>query len=71
MDILHASPVSNVLPTFDQWVEQQGITHATDVEASYRRMVFNQNILNINAHNKDPTQTYILGVNHFTATTQN
>jgi len=39
-------------------------------ENHYRRLVFEQNLAKISAHNADETQTYEMGVNQFTGLTQ-
>jgi C1A family cysteine protease len=36
----------------------------------YRKLIFEHNLATINAHNSDHTQTYKMGVNHFTIYTQ-
>lgn len=44
-----------------------GIQHEMD---EYRRLIFEHNLAAIKAHNADHTQTYKMGVNHFTIYTQ-
>jgi hypothetical protein len=40
-----------------------------DAEDQYRRIIFNRNVEKINKHNADPSQTYKMGINQFTAMT--
>lgn len=44
---------------------QFGDQHEMD---DYRRLIFEHNLTAIKAHNTDHTQTYKMGVNHFTIT---
>lgn len=44
-----------------------GVQHEMD---DYRRLIFEHNLAIIKAHNADHTQTYKMGVNHFTIYTQ-
>lgn len=40
------------------------------MEEIYRRRVFEENLLLIKKHNADPTATYKMGINQFTAMTK-
>lgn len=53
---------------FDQWKGQFGANWAPEEEA-YRRLIFEKNLIKIEKHNNDNTQTYKMGVNQFTAFT--
>jgi cathepsin L len=53
---------------FDEWKGQFGANWAPEEEA-YRRLIFEKNLININKHNADHTQTYKMGVNQFTVYT--
>jgi hypothetical protein len=68
--ITQAIPSVASIPTFDQWIQQQSTSYATDTEQNYRRQVFSQNVAKINSHNADPKQTFTMGVNQFSAMTQ-
>ena len=54
---------------FEDWKAQYGVNWAPEEEA-YRRLIFEKNLLDIERHNADKTQTYTKGVNQFTAFTQ-
>lgn len=54
---------------FEQWKGEFGVTW-TPQEEPYRRMIFEKNLLLIEQHNADPTQTYQKGVNQFTIYTE-
>ena len=66
--VLYA-PQSQQLGAFDQWKAEHGVNYAPEQEL-YRRIIFESNVAQIEAHNADPTQTYTMGVNQFTALTQ-
>lgn len=50
---------------FAEWKSQYG-THWAPEEEAYRRLIFEKNLVLINKHNADHTQTYKMGVNQFT-----
>jgi len=50
---------------FDEWKGQYGVNWAPEEEA-YRRLIFEKNLILINNHNADHSQTYKKGVNQFT-----
>lgn len=54
---------------FEEWKAQYGANWAAS-EEDYRRIVFQRNVEKINKHNADKTQTYKMGINQFTAMTQ-
>ena len=54
---------------FQDWKSQHGVSWAPQEEA-YRRLIFEKNIIEIERHNADPSQTYKKGVNQFTVFTQ-
>ena len=54
---------------FSDWKSQHGVSWAPQEEA-YRRLIFEKNLLEIERHNADPSQTYKKGVNQFTVYTQ-
>ena len=51
---------------FEDWKAQYG-TNWTQEEEAYRQLIFNKNLEIIQKHNIDPSQTYKMGVNQFTA----
>lgn len=52
------------IDAFEEWKGQYGINWAPEEEA-YRRLIFEKNLVLINKHNADHTQTYKMGVNQF------
>ena len=59
------SPLKAKVDTFEEWKGRYGVKW-TSKEETYRRLIFAKNLLTIEKHNKDPTQTYKMGVNQFT-----
>jgi hypothetical protein len=53
---------------FDQWKQTYGVDFDPS-EDVYRKIIFEQNLQLIQKHNSDPTQTYKMTVNQFTAFT--
>lgn len=53
---------------FEEWKSKYGVNWAAS-EEEYRRIIFMKNIEVINRHNADSTQSYKMGVNQFTAMT--
>ena len=49
---------------FEEWKGKFGVSWASEEEA-YRRLIFEKNLLSIEKHNADSTQTYKVGVNQF------
>lgn len=49
---------------FEEWKSSYGVNWAPEEEA-YRRLIFEKNLVNIEKHNNDHTQTYKMGVNQF------
>jgi hypothetical protein len=54
---------------FEQWKADFGFDFESK-EDSYRQMIFQKNLENINKHNSNPHATYTMGVNQFTHLTQ-
>ena len=59
----------NRTDAFREWKAKFGVNWAPEEEA-YRRLIFEKNLLEIEAHNLDHTQTYKKGVNQFTIYTE-
>ena len=55
---------------FEAWKNQHSISYANDIENAYREKIFLANLDKINAHNADPYNTYEMGLNQFSAMTQ-
>ena len=53
---------------FEEWKGSFGVNWAPEEEA-YRRLIFEKNLIEIEAHNADKTQTYKKGVNQFSVYT--
>jgi hypothetical protein len=56
------------IDAFGEWKGQFGANWAPEEEA-YRRIIFEKNLVLINKHNADHTQTYKMGVNQFSVFT--
>lgn len=54
--------------SFDEWRSTYSINF-DESEMVYRQIIFERNLLKITKHNSDPSQTYKMGVNQFTAYT--
>ena len=54
--------------SFDEWRSTYSINF-DESEMVYRQIIFERNLLKIAKHNSDPSQTYKMGVNQFTAYT--
>lgn len=54
--------------SFDEWKAQYGANWDSN-EEQYRKMIFEKNLVIINKHNTDDSQTYKMGINQFTAMT--
>lgn len=62
---VYYSTNENKVDAFAEWKGQYGANWAPEEEA-YRRLIFEKNLVLINKHNADHTQTYKMGVNQFT-----
>lgn len=62
---VYYSANENKVDAFAEWKSQYGANWAPEEEA-YRRLIFEKNLVLINKHNADHTQTYKMGVNQFT-----
>ncbi len=60
------SPVSE----FESWKAKHGVSFSTEVENAYRERIFLENFANINTHNSNEYRTYEMGLNQFSAMTQ-
>lgn len=64
---LHTRPAAS--PEFEQWKIEYRMNFTPEQE-EYRKMIFFNQLKEINAHNADPKQTYQKGVNQFTHLTK-
>lgn len=55
---------------FNEWKLKYGINYQLAAENSYREAIFRSNLEKIYKHNSDPTRTYNMGVNQFSALSQ-
>lgn len=60
---------ANTNSAFEQWKAEYGVNWSAE-EDLYRRNIFEQNVVAIEKHNADHTQTYKMGINQFTPYTQ-
>lgn len=51
------------------WKKEQGLKYGSPEEDSYRQSIFVENYNIMVAHNADPTETYEMGLNAFSALT--
>ena len=61
---------TSTVSQFDQWKATHGISYSSQFENAYRERIFLQNLAEIEAHNARKDQTYTMGINQFTAMTQ-
>ena len=57
------------LTAFDSWMTENGVKYDSMFEKSYRERVFLENLAKIELHNSSPHHTYKMGVNQFSAMT--
>ena len=55
---------------FESWKAKHGIHFASQFENAYRERIFLENLAKIEAHNSNNANTYEMGVNQFSAMTQ-
>ena len=55
---------------FEAWKAKHSITYSSQFENAYRERVFLENLAKVNAHNAKNDQTYEMGLNQFSAMTQ-
>jgi C1A family cysteine protease len=58
------------LSEFQLWKKQYNIRFESAFEEAYRERVFMENLAKINLHNANEHKTYEMGINQFTAMTQ-
>ena len=58
------------LSEFENWKLNQGIKYESMFEDAYRERIFLENLAKIKLHNADPSRTYDMGLNQFSALTQ-
>jgi C1A family cysteine protease len=58
------------LTAFDSWMTKHSVTYDSMFERAYRERVFLENLAEIELHNSQSHHTYKMGVNQFTAMTQ-
>ena len=59
-------PINN----YESYVKVYGSRYSFSSQDQTRQLIFNKNLEKIRAHNRDPRATYRMGVNQFTALTQ-
>ena len=69
--VLYAQPQPQAdLTDFQSWKTQYGVKYDSMFEEAYRERVFLENIAKINLHNANEHNTYRMGINQFTAMTE-
>ena len=57
------------LSAFDHWVAEHNVKYESMFEKAYRERVFLENLAKVEQHNSSPYHTYKMGVNQFSALT--
>ena len=65
--LMHTSHQNQEL-VYDTWKRDFGFVWKAEEDA-YRRLIFMENLEIIDKHNSDPSQTYKMGLNQFSALT--
>ena len=55
---------------FESWKAHHGITFSSEIENAFREKIFLENLAKINQHNSNDYRTYDMGLNQFSALTQ-
>lgn len=58
-----------VVSEFEQWKSTYGLEYPRH-EYSYREAIFKANLIKMKEHNSNPSRTYDIGINQFSAMTQ-
>jgi hypothetical protein len=61
---------TSTISEFEAWKSTHGFHFASEFENTYRERIFMANLAKINAHNAKGTETYEMGLNQFSALTQ-
>ena len=68
---LHLDHEAPPNPTdFKAWKAKHHVSYASDSENAYREKIFLKNLAKVAAHNKNKSRTYDMGLNQFSALTQ-
>ncbi len=55
--------------SFESWMTQYNVKYESMFEKAYRERIFLENLAKIELHNKLPNQSYKMGINQFSALT--
>lgn len=67
--IIFHTDSSSVISEFEEWKSIHQVNYLTDFENNYRAQVFLSNKAKIIEHNSNPLNTYKMGLNQFSALT--
>lgn len=70
VSVLFSHKAIDTTSEFEAWKLKHGIKYESAFEDAFRERVFLENLAAINAHNSNEDKTYTMGVNHFSALTQ-
>lgn len=68
--VLFGTQTSSKVSEFESWKAQHGVSYASQFENAYRERIFLENLAKIEAHNSNKQNTYEMGLNQFSAMTQ-
>lgn len=60
---------SSTVSEFESWKGKHGVKYASEFENAYRERIFLENLAKINTHNSNKLNTYEMGLNQFSAMT--
>jgi C1A family cysteine protease len=60
---------SSTVSEFESWKGKHGVKYASEFENAYRERIFLENLAKINTHNSNDFRTYEMGINQFSAMT--
>ena len=68
--VLLGQQTTNKVSEFESWKAKHGVSYASEFENAYRERIFLENLAKINTHNSNEHKTYEMGLNQFSALTQ-
>lgn len=68
--VLLGQQTTNKVSEFESWKAKHGVSYASEFENAYRERIFLENLAKINTHNSNEYKTYEMGLNQFSALTQ-
>ncbi len=68
--LLFSTQTSSKVSEFESWKSNHGVSYASEFENAYRERIFIENLAKIESHNSNKQNTYEMGLNQFSAMTQ-